>query len=561
MKESILSLVRERRLYAGGGACGGVRAFLVENVQRALLLTVAGRVEAAPLRQAVAVQAGLPEDHVWVLCQGGEVLPAQQALEEAQQAVAAALANRQPAAMATLRRRDFGPAGAPDGELTMLRFDDAQGKGVALLVNLPVPCDAAALARSMESLVPGRLTLVLPAVCCEGEISLSGLAEKLCDLAEQAVNPVWTPDVTVASIAVTGQPAGGILYIGRTILMGFHQRLPAACVLALRGAFPNDRMLPMAWDAQADAFPAPQDAVEAACQEMKRCVDISRTLPQVYLDAVEHKYLDLAYAPQSAGQQLDIWLPDAPAKGPYPVIVYCHGGAFAYGWQRGNDVIPMLCGLDRGYAVVSLQYRLSGEARFPAALYDAKAALRYLRAHADAYGLDMGRVFLWGASAGAWLVAMTAATEGNPAMEDLTHGEGGPLAGNVRGVVAWCGPYDLTPESCPALTPEELARDAASPFSRFLGCATSLVPELCLLASPLTHVNPATPPFLLISGTGDELVSPWQAEKMYHALRQARPEAGDELLLEEGRPHHGDSWYHEPWVIARCLNFMDKHQQ
>ena len=217
------------------------------------------------------------------------------------------------------------------------------------------------------------------------------------------------------------------------------------------------------------------------------------------MDAVQEKYLDIHYDHASPQQCMDIWLPNTRPSNALPVIVYFHGGAFAYGWQRGNDVIPMLCGLDRGYAVVSVQYRLSGEARFPAAVYDAKAALRYLRNHAEEYGLDSSRISLWGASAGAWLAAFTAVTIGNPAFEDLTHGPGGDFAPRVRCAVSWCGVLDMSnPGPAPA-TKEALDKDARSPFSVFLGAPTTTVPQLCRLASPITYVNAcSTPPFMLV---------------------------------------------------------------
>lgn len=231
-----------------------------------------------------------------------------------------------------------------------------------------------------------------------------------------------------------------------------------------------------------------------------------------------------------------------------------------YGWQRGNDVIPMLCGLDRGYAVVSVQYRLSGEARFPAAVYDAKAALRYLRNHAEEYGLDSSRISLWGASAGAWLAAFTAVTIGNPAFEDLTHGPGGDFAPRVRCAVSWCGVLDMSnPGPAPA-TKEALDKDARSPFSVFLGAPTTTVPQLCRLASPITYVNAcSTPPFMLVHGTGDELVPVQQSLSMAQRLKDCCGEGYAELLIENDRPHHGDSWLHEPWVIERCLDFIDRH--
>ncbi len=99
-----------------------------------------------------------------------------------------------------------------------------------------------------------------------------------------------------------------------------------------------------------------------------------------FLEQIKQKYLDLPYCGDSPMQILDLYLPDEKKfQGPYPVIVHTHGGAFANGGQRENSAEPMLRGLERGYAVASVQYRRSREALFPAQLWDVKAAIRSLR--------------------------------------------------------------------------------------------------------------------------------------------------------------------------------------
>ena len=123
-------------------------------------------------------------------------------------------------------------------------------------------------------------------------------------------------------------------------------------------------------------------------------------LPPADVSHVRRKWLDVTYAPTSAAQRLDIYLPDE-GDGPFPVIFYTHGGAFAIGDKRDLHLLPYLRGLERGYAVVSVNYRLSGEAIFPAGLQDAKAAIRWLRAHGGEYGLDASRIAACGGSSGA----------------------------------------------------------------------------------------------------------------------------------------------------------------
>src|SRR5512136_2891958 len=118
-------------------------------------------------------------------------------------------------------------------------------------------------------------------------------------------------------------------------------------------------------------------------------------LPPADVSHIPRKWLDLPYAALSPSQKLDIYLPDE-GNGPYPVIVYIHGGAFAIGEKRSIEVMTYLKALAYGYAVVAVDYRLSGEAVFPAGLQDVKAAIRWVRANGTQYLLDGDRIAAWG---------------------------------------------------------------------------------------------------------------------------------------------------------------------
>lgn len=557
----IETMVSRRCLWAG--ACtipageGCIRALYVENGDAALFLVLEGLTlpDPAGLKQAVADAAGLPLASVWIMCQPA---PMPQPADQAQMLRAAvqAVQGKQKAYMATgqMKHTAFAAQDEPHEQtLMLLSFRSMDGTPFALLGSGCMPQDAKLheVLTCAEALLSGQ-TLVWLTPAGQGVCSPAGaqeLAQLIAQCAHDALNPVCTPDVTV--------PADGgaaLVYIGRTMLFGFRQGLSGQGLLHIRSAFPNDRVL-MGRLAESAALEEDQLCAETIAR-MTACRDEVWNLPQAYMDAVATKHLNVAYDDRSPLQQLDIWLPGEPAGKPWPVVVYFHGGAFAYGWQRGNDVIPMLCALDRGYAVVSCQYRLSGEARFPALVYDAKAALRFLRANAAAYNLDMDRFVLWGASAGAWLVSYTALTCGNPALEELHEGET-QLAGKPRGVISWCGHSRSTPPDAKRMTPEQKKMDELSPFSRLLGAPTSHVPELCRLASPATHITPDAPPFLLVHGTGDALVPVAQSYELHDRLTRAGVPV--EMMIEPGRPHHGDSWMHEPRVIDRCLDFIDRY--
>src|SRR3954465_965676 len=138
-------------------------------------------------------------------------------------------------------------------------------------------------------------------------------------------------------------------------------------------------------------------------------------------------------------QRLDLYVPEK-ADGPLPVIVWVHGGAWLGGSKEGGG--PALPFVRRGYAVASVNYRLSQHARFPAQIEDCKAAIRWLRANAKTYKLDPDRFGAWGASAGVHLVALLG-TSGD--VKDLG-GDGGTTgqSSRVQAVVDWFGPTDVT---------------------------------------------------------------------------------------------------------------------
>lgn len=216
--------------------------------------------------------------------------------------------------------------------------------------------------------------------------------------------------------------------------------------------------------------------------------------------------------------ETDVWLPE-PAAGPLPVVVFVHGG----GWRTGRRDDPgprfrhwtpgPFARLVRsGVAVVCPDYRLSGEARFPAQLDDLRTLLVWLRDRAGALGVDPDRVVLWGESAGGHLAALTALT--------VAPGPGGPAA-TVRGCVTWYAPTDLTRLAEDHPTGRFDPHDPATREALLLGAAPAAAPGPARAASPALRVTPGAPPFLLLHGTGDEFVPCAQSDRLATALRVA----------------------------------------
>jgi acetyl esterase/lipase len=225
---------------------------------------------------------------------------------------------------------------------------------------------------------------------------------------------------------------------------------------------------------------------------------------------------DLAYVPNGhERQKLDLFIPPG-ATNARPLIVWIHGGA----WQAGSkEQCPALRYLDRGYAVASLNYRLSQHAIFPAQIEDCKAAVRWLRTHAKEYRLDPDRFAAWGSSAGGHLVALLGTSDG---VKEFEVGENLKQSSRVQAVVDFFGPTDFTQMSKFSLPNAPFDHDAAdSPESRLIGGAIQENKARAARASPLTFVSQDDPPFLIMHGNKDNLVPYQQSELLRDALHKA----------------------------------------
>ena len=279
--------------------------------------------------------------------------------------------------------------------------------------------------------------------------------------------------------------------------------------------------------------------------------------PTERADGARH-YSGLTYAVAFGYRplQLDVWVP--AGEGLAPLVVWVHGGGFMFGDRRvlpetlrPNQVFDAL--LEAGLAVATIDYRHSLEAPFPAQLHDAKAAVRYLRAFADELGISTERIGAMGESAGGHLVAALGLTAHRADLEG-THGVVGPSSA-VDVVVDWYGLADLTTMPRHALPPEIAAKlppELATPPEDNL--TRGLEGAALADASPITHVTPDAPPFLLVHGTADWLVPYAQSEQLHAALTAAGVQS--RLVPVEGAQHIFDGYDDIDGLVRLSVEYL-----
>jgi len=220
--------------------------------------------------------------------------------------------------------------------------------------------------------------------------------------------------------------------------------------------------------------------------------------------------------------RLDLYLPPVTRR-PAPVVVWIHGGAFMHG---DRTALPPLLAQERlftrlplaGFAVASVEYRLSSEACFPAQLEDIQAAIRWLRARHDELGIDPARVAVWGESAGGHLAAFAGVAGETQGRDQAVAFAGQPT--DVMAVVDWYGPTDFAAMDRQAPADSMMCHDDPdSPESRLLGAPVQERPDLVARADPCRRATADAPPFLIMHGTLDRWVPFGQSELLATRLR------------------------------------------
>jgi len=255
---------------------------------------------------------------------------------------------------------------------------------------------------------------------------------------------------------------------------------------------------------------------------------------------------DIEYTKDSNNSQsLDLFLPKQVTANPIPVVILIHGG----GWLGGDK--KDFAGLahdfvTRGFAVASLNYRLSNQNKWPAQIIDCKAAVRWLRSKADYCHIDPNRFAVGGHSAGGHLAAFLAATNG---VKDFDKGANLQVSSDVQAVLWFAGIADLISRA--STSGFEIVQNKASDQSQLIGGPTLENRELAMQASPITWVSKKTAPFFFESGTADNVVPCSQISEMNDALKKYH--IYSEVHLLQGVGHFGPEFFDRTHI-----DLMDK---
>ncbi len=254
---------------------------------------------------------------------------------------------------------------------------------------------------------------------------------------------------------------------------------------------------------------------------------------------------DCAYVENGLqAQKLDLYLPDNNIEKGFPIIVLVHGG----GWSGGDKskwFMPVHHFLTNGYAVASVNYRLSSEAPFPAQIEDVKAAVRWLRANSMAYAIDPTAIGAWGASAGGQLVSLLATSGKSNAYQVGAYLN---ISSEVQAVCDSYGPVDLLSRM------GKLDTNQATTAStlQYLGGTNQALFSKAKDASPLFQVTATLPPFLILHGDTDTTVPLSQSEEFFKVLLKEKVPVNFHVFLGAG---HGG--FTAPIVIEKTLDFFN----
>lgn len=257
---------------------------------------------------------------------------------------------------------------------------------------------------------------------------------------------------------------------------------------------------------------------------------------------------DIVYA-ETGGKKLllDLYMPSG-TKDPY-LIVWIHGGA----WRSGSKESPPLGLLPVGYALASVNYRLSEEAVFPAMIHDIKASIRFLRGNAKKYGYRSDKIIIWGSSAGGHLAALVGVTNNDKALEGNL-GNYLNESSSVQCILDFYGPTNFL-TILNQSTPHGVSVRAPA-LKLLLGKPVEEVTALAKQASPVHQIDATDPPLLIVHGDQDIQVPVNQSLELMAAYKKLSLSVQIEFIPGAD---HGDSVYYKEGVLDIVKKFLQKN--
>jgi len=298
----------------------------------------------------------------------------------------------------------------------------------------------------------------------------------------------------------------------------------------------------------------PATSTDAAKQPAEAEHEAHHTNPEDSLPAGTKILHEKNYAGgKNPAQTLDFFVPAEAKSHPVPVVIWIHGG----GWHSGDKKGKMFLGLvTRGFAVASIDYRLSQEAIWPAQIYDCKAAVRWVRAQANKYNLDSKHIGVWGGSAGGHLVLMLGTTNG---LKELEGDEGNQkFSSDVEAVCDWFGPTDFLhiQEQIPKTDEQHKPKiDAMSLVGMLIGGPVATHEEQAKQASPITYLTKECAPTLILHGDSDPIVPLQQSQEYYDAAKAKGANVTLHIVPNGG---HGAPGFTGE-VVTESFDFFDKY--
>lgn len=246
---------------------------------------------------------------------------------------------------------------------------------------------------------------------------------------------------------------------------------------------------------------------------------------------------------------------------PKPAVIFFPGGGFTS--ANHERYIEMRMALAKaGFVVASAEYRVVPD-KYPAPVIDAKSAVRYLRTHAEEFGIDSTRIGVVGDSAGGYVAQMVGMTNGEREFEQgdfLNHSSDVQAAVTIYGISNLLNIGEgyskeiQEVHASPAVTEALLLHGPA--FANFAGSNVQSDPEKTLTASPMGHIKENMPPFLIMHGSTDQLVSPIQSEQLYKALKSKNNKV--DYVVVEGAGHGDLYWYQKP-IIDKVVSWFQEN--